>query len=111
MRSNMKTSQISSPDPPSCSVPGCLVHDRVSSLHLSSTTTATPSSSPVGGVAPLCVRCHLPFDPRCSIEGTSTACRFHPCRYVCRYHPEGHKYYAAVEDIPSHKGWEAKFWY
>ncbi|CDJ61985.1 hypothetical protein, conserved [Eimeria necatrix] len=54
----------------------------------------------------LCSRCHSYFDEK----DESDKCVFHPKTFVCRYHPEGDKYYAAVELNASHKGWHGYCW-
>ncbi|KFG58702.1 hypothetical protein TGRUB_319695 [Toxoplasma gondii RUB] len=57
----------------------------------------------------LCRRCHSYFDPSDEKARTS-GCNFHHQPYVNRYHPEGERYYAAVEENPKHKGWKGSCW-
>lgn len=54
----------------------------------------------------LCSRCHEYYDE----YDPNNKCRFHPKSFVCRYHPEGERYYAAVEHNEAHRGWDGKCW-
>uniref|UniRef100_A0A0G4HRU5 Uncharacterized protein n=1 Tax=Chromera velia CCMP2878 TaxID=1169474 RepID=A0A0G4HRU5_9ALVE len=54
-----------------------------------------------------CRYCKSDFDVNNNPED---ACRRHKKEYVCRYHPEGEKYYAAVEENPKDAHWAGKFW-
>ncbi|PFH36222.1 hypothetical protein BESB_044140 [Besnoitia besnoiti] len=57
----------------------------------------------------LCRRCHSYFNSSDEKE-RSSGCHYHHQSYVNRYHPEGERYYAAVEENPKHKGWHGSCW-
>ncbi|CEM05167.1 unnamed protein product [Vitrella brassicaformis CCMP3155] len=54
-----------------------------------------------------CRKCKQEFDVT---TNSATSCQHHKKEFVCRYHPEGAKYYAAVEEVPKHDKWPGHYW-